>query len=521
MSIEPVAAAHAEEAAEGAEGANARSEGARVCILARKDLRNLTRVPRMAKSLCEAGCSVVVVALRAPVEALREMCPAVEYLEVTPRPSTGKLLYLANRRLLAQRNGRSRREKKRARLMARGGWRALALRAADVALSGIRRAAALARGFFFIAPCALMLKKREQGFLASWRDLRREETAAVLAHFLRALHQWALTHAFAEAADKATRDRSFDLVQAHDNYALAAAARLAARDRAKLVYDAVELSSHRLALDLSFFERVRERLERREEAVIFRRADRVITIGDGVADWYYRHYAVPRPLVVRNCRYYWPQAVDGRLRADAGVAPGAPLVVWFGGIYPQQGIGALLKAMPFLAPNIHLAIVAYVLPRWVSYVEEELPKRAAALGIAERVHILPPRDPNDLVPYVSGADLGVIPRPSEHLANFLGMPNKLFEMVMARLPIAVSRLGDVVTIVKDLGIGEVFDERDPEDIAAVIERMLEPATYAGLKARVAAAALELNWEKESARYLAAVRALLESGGKGRSAIGEG
>ena len=98
-----------------------------------------------------------------------------------------------------------------------------------------------------------------------------------------------------------------------------------------------------------------------------------------------------------------------------------------------------------MAPHIHVAIIAWALPRG-SYSYEML-RHAAALGVADRVHFLAPRDPLDLVPYVSGADLGVIPRPSEHLNNFFSMPNKFMEMVMARLPIAVFRLGDMAAAV--------------------------------------------------------------------------
>lgn len=323
-----------------------------------------------------------------------------------------------------------------------------------------------------------------------------------------ALQQRAATHAFGKAADEAVRDHRFDVVQAHDNYALVAAARLAARDGSKLIYDAVELAAHRMATNFSRIERVSEWCERREEAAIFRRAAAMTTVSEGLADWYAQHYQIARPLVVRNCRHYWPYQRDERLRADAGIGPEARLVVWFGRIYPQQGIEILIDTVPLLAPHIHVAIIAWALPRWVTYINEMLPGRAAALGVADRVHFLAPRDPLDLVPYVSGADLGVIPRPSEHLNNFFSMPNKFMEMVMARLPVAVSRLGDIVTLVDHYGIGAAFDERDVRDVAHVIGRMLDPAIRKRLAENVMLAAEELAWEQESRSYVAAVGGLM-------------
>jgi hypothetical protein len=125
-----------------------------------------------------------------------------------------------------------------------------------------------------------------------------------------------------------------------------------------------------------------------------------------------------------------------------------------------------------------------------------------------------------LVPYASGADIGIIPRPSGELNNFYSMPNKFMEMVMARLPLAVSRLGDVVDLLNRFDIGGVFDERDPGDIARVIAGMLEPGEHQRLKANVMRAAQEMTWEKEAPHYVAAVAALMVTGCAGSPSLPE-
>ena len=322
------------------------------------------------------------------------------------------------------------------------------------------------------------------------------------------LRQIAMTRGFAEKADKTSRHIRFDVVQAHDNYALVAADRLAKRDNAKLIYDAVEISSHRLATDFHSLEKIRERFERAEKARIFMRADAIITVSDGLADWYAANHGLKRPHVVRNCRYFWPFETDRRLREDCGLAgDDIRLAVWFGSAYPQQGIENLIDAIPMMAEHIHVVIVDTALPRWAPFLEE-LPERASLLGAGDRLHVLPARGPNDLISYVSGADLVVIPRPSELLNNYYSMPNKFLEMVMARLPIAVSKVGDMVDAIHKHGIGDVFDDRDLADLAATVERMLEPERYAELRENVMKAAEELNWESESAGYLRMVDSLV-------------
>jgi glycosyltransferase involved in cell wall biosynthesis/2-polyprenyl-3-methyl-5-hydroxy-6-metoxy-1,4-benzoquinol methylase len=478
----------------------------RVCILSRKSLRNITRVPRMARALCEAGYAVTVVSLAAPAGELQSMCPAVEYRTVNPRPLTFQLLFRLQHRVERQRRGRRRREDAYRRALARGGLPRILTSLGAGAAFAVRYLLHPLWAAFAAFPAALVLKRADRSLGQAWREFSHMTAFQLVFQYLSLARQLAATRGFAREAEKAVRDRRFDVVQAHDNYALAAAARLAARDKARLIYDAVELTSHRLATNFSRLELMREHYERRREAAIFRGAHAMTTVGEGLADWYSQNYAIPRPVVVKNCRYHWPHQNDGRLRADAGIGPEVRLLVWFGGAYPQQGIELLIRALRLMAPSVHLAIVATVQPRWVPFVEG-LPKLAAELGLAGRVHLLPAREPNDLIPYVSGADLGVIPRPSEHPNNFYSMPNKFLEMVMARLPIAVSRVGDMVDAINQHGIGAVFDERDLDNVAAVIEQMLEPETYSRLRANVMQTAEELTWEKESVRYVELVGSL--------------
>lgn len=462
----------------------------------------------MAKALADAGYSVTVVSLGAPVEELRRMCPEIEYRAVTVKPLATSIQLGLRQRIERRRRIRKRREDADCRALAAGGVRGWSVRLRQALATPFAGFAAVLRNVFLVAPCTPALRRGEETFAQAWRALAAAGGLEVLLLFVMQFRQAAMTRGFARAAERAVRDRRFDVVQAHDNYALAAAARLAARDRARLICDAVELTSYRLSTNFSRFELMRERSERRREGAVLRRADAVITVGEGLADWYARHYSIARPLVVRNCRYYWPYETDRRLRADAGVGPEARLVVWFGGVYPEQGLEILIDAVPLMARHIHVAIIAFALPAQVAYVEVGLRQRARRRGVGDRVHVLPPRGPNDLVAYVSGADLGVIPRPSQYPNNFFSMPNKFLEMVMARLPIAVSRVGDMVDAIGKYGIGEAFDERDLENVAAVIERMLEPETLARLKANVMRAAEEMTWENESARYVALVRALM-------------
>src|SRR5205823_4599700 len=125
-----------------------------ICILSRKDLRNITRVPRMAKALSDAGFRVVVVALRAPVPELREMSRGVEYVEVGPRPFTARIVSILNFRVFA----RNRQLQVETEALAGGGWRALAVRVWRFLMAPLAGDARLLRRYLLAAPSAALMR---------------------------------------------------------------------------------------------------------------------------------------------------------------------------------------------------------------------------------------------------------------------------------------------------------------------------------------------------------------------------
>lgn len=482
-----------------------------VCIVTRKPIRNVTRAPRMAKALSDAGYRVTVVSPAPPVDELRDMCPEVEYIVADYRAFTHDVIRRLDERGRERKTRRDERERDYRVALAKGGWSAFRHRSwrALTRMAPIRAIRRLSWQALVVAPSARLLKAETQSYAEMRQDLDERDAIGIAVKYVWTLSQWASSHAFAGNADQLTAGRHFDVVQAYDNYGLVAGARLAARTGAKLIYDAVEIATDRVAQDLSKLEKVREHLERREEAAIFLKADRMLGTGDALAGWYAKRYRMPKPLVMRNCRYYWPYRQDGRLRADIGAGPDTRVLLWCGGAYPQQGIELAIRMLPHLPTHIHLAIVTDIADMWRKYITEELPAIALSFGVDDRVHILPERSPNDLVPYISDGDIGfVLSIPVNHPNQYYNLPNKFFEYIMARLPVGTLAFPEVVNIVNKHEIGRVLDEHDSARNAATVQEMLEPARYAQLKANVMKAAEVLCWENESKPYVRLVDSLM-------------
>ena len=120
------------------------------------------------------------------------------------------------------------------------------------------------------------------------------------------------------------------------------------------------------------------------------------------------------------------------------------------------------------------------------------------IGVADRFHLVAPVPTNEIVSFLSTADVGIHPLAMGLPNHELALPNKIFDYLHAGLPVATSRVALLSQLIKDTGIGETFDPEDPQDIAAAVERILgDHNTYA---ARVQDKDLlsRFSWEAQEA-----------------------
>jgi glycosyltransferase involved in cell wall biosynthesis len=308
---------------------------------------------------------------------------------------------------------------------------------------------------------------------------------------------------FGAQAAKLCRGRRFDVVQAHFDKALIAAAAVRAQCGGGLVFDAVELPFDPDSLPAAADKREMRLAEIAREQAVARSADRWLTVGGALADEIARRFRIAAPLVVRNCREPHPNA-DTRLRRDLGLDAEAQLVLALNSVRAGEGLEVVVEALRYLPPQVHLAILGQGTDGAIG---DRLRLVAAAEGTAGRLHFPPLQSASDLIGYASGADIGVIPRQTVTDNLSLSLPNRFFEMVAAGLPPAVSRVGEIAALVNHYGIGVVFDENDPRDTAAAITEVLARLRQGDLKARVSAAAQELSWEREQIPYIALIESL--------------
>ncbi len=259
-----------------------------------------------------------------------------------------------------------------------------------------------------------------------------------------------------------------DIVHAHDIYTLPAGVALAQRFGAKLIYDAHEFETARAskmppegnamanAIELDCLEYV----------------DALITVSDGLRDLYSKRFIKDDPLVVLNAPdITWEEigatkAPQDRVsfRKELGVPSETPLLAYTGWVQKSnRGLNIVAQALTRL-PHFHLVVLGPRHERDDKWLLDE----AARLGVADRIHLLPPVHHTEVVPTIRNCDVSIIPIQDATLSYRHAMPNKLLEGALSGLPVCVSDLPDMRAFIEATGRGKTMNPTDGNSIAEAI-----------------------------------------------------
>lgn len=215
----------------------------------------------------------------------------------------------------------------------------------------------------------------------------------------------------------------------------------------------------------------------------------IITVNDSIAGLFSKEYN--REIhVVRNIppsRVYEIR----RGKAELGLVENKRIILFQGaGINVQRGAEEAIDAMEYLDDAILVVIGG-------GDVIEDLKKRAQKPEITGKVIFFPKMPYEKLFEYTVHADVGLTLDKGTNINYSFSLPNKLFDYIMARVPVLASDLTEVKKIVTGYGIGEIIENHNPPHIAFKINEMLNANEKIELyKKNTERAASELCWEKE-------------------------
>lgn len=228
----------------------------------------------------------------------------------------------------------------------------------------------------------------------------------------------------------------------------------------------------------------------------------VICISQMVKDDIRRHYAVPEDKLhviyngVDTTAFHPELARQQRpaTRAAFGIPPEAPLFLFVGSGFERKGLKAALDALAQLPDAVHLLVVGK---------DKQLAafrRHAGNLGIARRVHFAGGQ--KNIVPFYGAADALVFPTLYEPFGNVA------LEALACGLPVITSTHSGAAELIRVGENGFTCDPLDQQQLAAAMNRLLDPALRlkAGPIARATAETFGL--ERMSAALLSLYNGLL-------------
>ncbi|MDQ2903654.1 MAG: glycosyltransferase family 4 protein [Chloroflexota bacterium] len=284
-----------------------------------------------------------------------------------------------------------------------------------------------------------------------------------------------------------------DIYHAHVEKALPACYIATCLLRRPLIFDAPDLT---LSDPTIMRRRTLRSLSARLLAHMVSRCAAVITASPYYVSELRTLYRASDVTVVRNVPAYRAVSRNDRLRQRLGLGSEISIALYQGGIQPNRCLDRLVSAAKFLAPNIVIVIMG----------EDQVPTRSqlealiASEQVADRVKLLPPVPYTELLEWTASADIGLTIFPPEYsLSIRFTLPNKLFEYLMAGLPVLSSQLDAVAEVIHTYDVGQVAPSLAPADLGGAISAMLNDKVALQRMGHNAlqAAKKEFYWEKES------------------------
>ncbi|MEP7361339.1 MAG: glycosyltransferase [Chloroflexota bacterium] len=238
----------------------------------------------------------------------------------------------------------------------------------------------------------------------------------------------------------------------------------------RFVYDFADYQTE--AARIARLPRLLRAFVRRREHGWTREAAGVLAVSEPMADLVVERFRVARPGVLLNCSPAWlPEEttppVATRIRDALGLAQGRQIVLHHGQFKPGRGIEELLAAADEPALRaIDPAIVLLGYGRLWPVLDEAARQRSG------RVYVLPAAPPEALLDWVASADVCYLGVPPVTLNQRITIPNKLFEALMAGVPVIAARGTEQARVIEQEGVGRTADITSAGELAAAIVALL-------------------------------------------------
>ena len=219
------------------------------------------------------------------------------------------------------------------------------------------------------------------------------------------------------------------------------------------------------------------------ESFIFPRLKNVITVNADLANIYSSKYEVP-VTVVKNVP---DSSRENGMRPLEFLKNDQKMILYQGALNLGRGLELMIDAMSNL--NNYLLVIA-----GDGDIADQLRLRVEQKYLGNQILFLGKLAPEALRNITKQAALGLSLEEDMGLSYRYCLPNKVFDYISAGIPVLVSCLPVLQKLLATYKVGECLSQRNPEGLAAAIEKIIENKNDYSKELKRASG--DLNWENE-------------------------
>jgi len=218
----------------------------------------------------------------------------------------------------------------------------------------------------------------------------------------------------------------------------------------KIVYDA-----HEYETEVNGLTGNKKRFRKIMERSLIRYADKVICVSDAIALEYQRLYKIKKPSLVLNTPEYQKIEKKNFFREKLGISDEQTIFLYQGGLSKGRGIEILLDAFKELDKDTVIVFMGYgPLEELVIEASDKYANIYFHEAVSSKV----------LLGFTSSADFGILFYENNCLNHYYCSPNKMFEYLMAEIPVIASNLYEMKRLVENNNIGAVAKDNSIEGL---------------------------------------------------------
>jgi glycosyltransferase involved in cell wall biosynthesis len=266
--------------------------------------------------------------------------------------------------------------------------------------------------------------------------------------------------------------------------------------RAKLVYD-----THELETETDNSNGFRKKLARILERIFIRIPDLTVVVGHEIQKWYQEKYPSLNVITVLNCPRKFELEKSNLFREKLNISQDKIIVLYQGGLSKDRGIKLLIDTFSTIIEETYVLIVM-----GYGELENEVRDYAERFG---NIYFLEAVKPEDVLRYTASADVGVHWIDDSCLNHQYCLPNKLFEYLMAGLPVVVSNLKEMKNVVQEHKVGVIIEDWNPIGFKNALYRLFE-LPKEELKINIRTSTEVFNWEMQENHYIKEIKNVLNA-----------